>query len=86
MADSTKQPLDVETLQGLVCERLALDPAKVTPQSHLVDDLGADSLDIMEFGLFIEEQYGIEIPEDDFGELVTLEQAVAYLNRRMGGA
>ncbi len=61
---------------------MAIDPAKVTKDSNLVDDLKADSLDIAALMLDLEEQYGIEIPDEELANLRTVGDIAAYLEAR----
>ena len=86
MTDSAKKPISIDALIALVCDQLGLNPSEVTPTTHLVKDLGADSLDVVEMGLCIEQQYGVLIPEKDYEHLVTLERAAAYLSSRLSDA
>lgn len=53
------------TLTRLIVEQLGVDHAQVTTDAHLVDDLGCDSLDIVELTMTIEDEFQIEIPDDD---------------------
>ena len=58
-----------------------IDPARVVPAAHLVNDLDADSLDIIEIVCSIEEQFGREIPEDEMERLVTVGDVIALIDR-----
>lgn len=57
---------------------------KITKDAHLVSDLGMTSLDLMQLSCAIEEEYGIEIDEDDIVELVTVEKIAEYVNQKVG--
>ena len=54
-----------EKVRDMLAEQLSVDPAKITEQSEFVADLNADSLDLMEFMLALEDEFGISMPEDD---------------------
>lgn len=72
----------LEKIIASVAEQLAIDPAKVTMDSNLIDDLKADSLDIAALMLDLEEQYGIEIPDEELANLRTVGDIAAYLEAR----
>ena len=72
----------LEKIIASVAELLAIDPAKVTEDSNLIDDLKADSLDIAALMLDLEEQYGIEIPDEELANLRTVGDIAAYLEAR----
>jgi NADH dehydrogenase (ubiquinone) 1 alpha/beta subcomplex 1 len=56
-----------------------VDASKVTPAAHFVNDLGLDTLDAVELVIAIEEEFCIEIPDDDADKIASLPQAIAYL-------
>jgi acyl carrier protein len=62
----------LEKIQAMLAEALNLPIEKVTPDSKIVDDLGADSLDVVELLSQLEEEYGIVIPDDQAENLVTV--------------
>ena len=72
----------LEKIIASVAELRAIDPAKVTEDSNLIDDLKADSLDIAALMLDLEEQYGIEIPDEELANLRTVGDIAAYLEAR----
>lgn len=72
----------LEKIIASVAGQLAIDPAKVTKDSNLIDDLKADSLDIAALMLDLEEQYGIEIPDEELANLRTVGDIAAYLEAR----
>lgn len=72
----------LEKIIASVAEQLAIDPAKITKDSSLVDDLKADSLDVAALMLDLEEQYGIEIPDEELSNLRTVGDIAAYLEAR----
>ena len=64
----------------IVCNQLEISKEDVTPDSSLVEDLGADSLDTVELVMAFEEEFGCEIPDDAAEKIVTLKDAVTYLS------
>jgi acyl carrier protein len=63
----------------IVCERLSVSADKVQDSTDFINDLGADSLDTVELIMHFEEEFGVEIPEDDAQKIKTLGDALAYL-------
>lgn len=72
----------LETVIKVIAEQLSIDPGKVTPQSNLVDDLKADSLDVAALMLELEERYNVEIPDEELGNLKTVSDIAAYLEKK----
>lgn len=68
-----------ERVTDIVVEQLGLDRDKVTPASKFVDDLGADSLDTVELVMALEEEFEIEIPDEEAEKIATLRDAIAYV-------
>lgn len=68
----------------LVAAHLDIDPAKITDDASFVDDLGADSLDVVEIAMFFEEEWDIEISDDDVETVKVFRDAVDYLVKRLG--
>ena len=66
----------------IVVEHLGVDEEKVTENASFIDDLGADSLDTVELVMAFEEEFGIEIPDEDAEEMQTVGQAIAYLTAK----
>jgi acyl carrier protein len=71
-------------LKHLIVEQLGVDDEDVVPSASFIDDLNADSLELVELCAAIEEQYGIEIPDEDASRLQTVQDAVDYLEERIG--
>ncbi len=69
-------------VQSIVREQLGLEPAPLTPESNLLDDLGADSLDVVELVMALEEEFGIEVPDEDVENIRTVGDIVSYLGER----
>lgn len=71
-----------ETIQRLICEQFVVDPETVTRETSFVDDLGADSLDIVELTMALEEEFSLsEVSDDDLKKIVTVGDLVDYVNR-----
>ena len=69
-----------EKVQKLLAEALNIDdPSKITLQSNIVQDLGADSLDMVELLMSLEDNFGITVPDDKANDLVTVEAIVKYI-------
>lgn len=63
----------------LVADKLGIDAAKITPNASFIEDLGADSLDSVELVMALEEEFGIEIADDDAQAIGTLQQVLDYI-------
>lgn len=70
-----------EKVNQIVIEQLGVEPSDVTPEASFVDDLGADSLDRVELVMAFEESFGLEIPDEDAEKIVTVQDAVEYIQR-----
>jgi acyl carrier protein len=73
-----------EKVKEIVVEQLGVSADEVVLEASFIDDLGADSLDIVELVMAIEEEYGIEIPDDDAEKIQTIGDAVRYIDERTG--
>src|SRR5438876_8962224 len=75
-----KQMSDVaERVKKIVVEHLGVDETKVTENASFIDDLGADSLDTVELVMAFEEEFGCEIPDDAAEKIVTVKDAVSFI-------
>ena len=72
-----------EKVKTVIVEQLGIDEASVRMDSSFLDDLGADSLDIVEFIMALEEEFGIEIPEEDVEKIVTVKDVVEYISENI---
>ncbi|HQE92465.1 MAG TPA: acyl carrier protein [Anaerolineae bacterium] len=72
-----------DRIKNIIVEILACDPAKVTPQASFRDDLGADSLDLVELIMAFEDEFGGRISDDDARSITTVQAAVDYVEKRM---
>ena len=70
-----------ERVKQIIVEQLGVDEGEVTPTASFVDDLGADSLDIVELVMAFEEAFGIEIPDEDAEKIATVKDAIAYIGK-----
>ena len=68
-----------ERVKDLVVEQLGVSQDQVSPQASFVDDLGADSLDTVELVMAFEEEFGIDIPDEDAEKMATGADAIKYL-------
>lgn len=71
--------MEFEKLQGIIADVLNVDAADITMETTFVDDLGADSLDIFQIIMGIEEEFDIEIDNDDAEKIVTVADAVEQI-------
>ena len=71
----------LEKVKELVAENLGADINTLTEETSFKDDLGADSLDLFEMVMALEEEYGKEIPTEDLEKLTTIGEVVEYLNK-----
>ncbi|MBI5096079.1 MAG: acyl carrier protein [Nitrospirae bacterium] len=75
-------PVD-EKVKKIVAEQLGVDEEEVTSEASFVDDLGADSLDTVELVMAFEEEFGIEIPDDDAEKIITVQNSIDYINEKV---
>lgn len=68
-----------EKVKQIIVDQLGVDADEVTPQAKFVEDLGADSLDTVELVMALEEEFGIEIPDEDAEKIVTVKDAADYI-------
>ena len=69
-----------ERVKKIVVEHLGVDADKVTEAASFIDDLGADSLDTVELVMAFEEEFGIEIPDEDAEKITRVKEAVEYID------
>jgi acyl carrier protein len=72
-------PVDIERVRQIVAEQLGVDAEEVTPTASFINDLGADSLDTVELVMALEEEFGIEIPDEDAEKITTVSDAISYI-------
>lgn len=73
-----------ERVKKIIVEQLAVDAAEVTPQAQFVQDLGADSLDTVELVMALEEEFDVEIPDEDAEKIKTVGEAINYIKEKAG--
>ena len=73
-------PEMVERLMKIVAEQLGVEESKITPAARFTDDLNADSLDLVEMIMSLEEEFGVEIPDEDAEKIVSVQDAIDYID------
>ena len=71
-----------EKVVEMLASQLNIEKAKLVPNARLIEDLGADSLDMVEMLMLVEEEFGISIPDDDAMDLKTVEDIVKYIEAK----
>ncbi len=71
---------DFEKVKSIIVEQLGVDESAVTPEASFIDDLGADSLDTVELVMALEEEFGIEIPDEDAEKIQTVGDVSKYID------
>jgi acyl carrier protein len=71
-----------ECVTEIIVEQLGVSKEEVVPEASFIDDLGADSLDIVELVMAMEEEFDIEIPDDDAEKIQTISDAISYIRGR----
>ena len=71
-------------VREIVCQQLDVEPDEVKLETSFIDDLGADSLTVVELVLALEEEFEIDIPDEDTEKLRTFKDAVEYINSKLG--
>ena len=69
-----------EKVKEVIIDKLGVDEAAITKEAHFVNDLGADSLDTVELIMEFEEEFGIEIPDEDAENITTVNSAMKYID------
>lgn len=68
-----------ERVIQLIIEHLELDPADVVPEAHFIDDLGISSMDLWELVLVMEDEFGLEVPDEDLEKIGTIQDAINFI-------
>jgi acyl carrier protein len=71
-----------EKVKDIIVEQLGVNPEQVTPQASFIEDLGADSLDIVELVMAFEEEFGVEVPDEDAEKLQTVGDVIKYIEEK----
>ena len=74
--------MEFDKIKSIVREPLTLDPDGITEETTFVDDLGADSLDLFELVMALEDEYSVEIPAEDLQNLATVGDVMNYLKEK----
>jgi len=72
-----------ERINEIIMEQLGVDENQITPEASFIDDLGADSLDTVELVMAFEEEFDIEIPDEDAEKIRTVKDVISYLNEHL---
>ena len=76
----------LEKMKPIIAEQLNVNEAEIKPETKFKDDLGADSLDLFEMVMALEEEFGIEIPSEDLEKIVTVNDIIGYLKEKRCGS
>lgn len=71
-----------EKIKSIIAEQLGVKTEEVTPEASFIDDLGADSLDTVELIMALEEEFSIEIPDEDAEKMTTVGDAIKYIEEK----
>ena len=69
-----------DKVKEIIIDKLGVEEEKISPEASFVDDLGADSLDTVELIMQLEEEFGVEIPDEDAEKITTVQAAIDYLD------
>ena len=72
-----------DRVSAIIVEQLGVTKEDLAPQASFIDDLGADSLDIVELVMAMEEEFDIEIPDDDAEKIQTIQDVISYVKRKI---
>jgi len=72
-----------EKIKDIIAEQLGVKKEEIKPESSFVDDLGADSLDTVELVMALEEEFGIEIPDEDAEKMTSVGEAIRYIDEKI---
>ena len=75
---------DESKVKEIIAKELEVDVKQLTPEAKFIEDLGADSLDIVELVMALEEEFGLDIPDEDADKLKTVGDAMNYLHQHAG--
>ena len=71
-----------DRVKEIICEQLGVSADEVTPQASFIEDLGADSLDLVELVMALEEEYGMKISDEDAEKIRTVQDVLDYINKQ----
>ena len=72
-----------DKIKEIIIDKIGIDDAKITMDAKFIEDLGADSLDTVELIMQFEEEFGIEIPDDEAEGLLSVGQAIEYITNKL---
>lgn len=75
--------MEFEKIQEIIAEEMDLDKDSITPESKFVEDLGADSLDVIQIVIKLESEFDIEIPDDAVSKISTVQDAVEQIKQKV---
>ncbi|ACO04044.1 MAG TPA: acyl carrier protein [Persephonella sp.] len=73
-----------ERIKEIIADQLGIDVEQIKPESKFVDDLGADSLDVVELIMAFEEEFDVEIPDEDAEKIQTVGDVINYIKEKKG--
>ncbi|BAH77488.1 MULTISPECIES: acyl carrier protein [Solidesulfovibrio] len=73
-----------EKVKEIIVDQLGVDAAEVNPDAKFVDDLGADSLDLTELIMAMEEEFGVEISDEDAQQIQKVQDAISFIEKKKG--
>ena len=74
---------NITEAKEIIAEKLSVDVSQITDDAHFINDLGADSIDYVDLVMALEEEYNIEIPEEDSQKMETVKDLIEYLNEKV---
>ena len=81
--EKTNMSEHYDKVKEIIIDKLGVEESKITLESKFIDDLGADSLDTVELIMQFEEEFGIEIPDEDAENLLSVGQAVDFISNKL---
>ncbi|MCZ8155120.1 acyl carrier protein [Leptospira ognonensis] len=75
---------DFEKIKSIIVEQLGVDESEVNPEAHFINDLGADSLDTVELVMALEEEFGVEISDEDAEKIQTVGDVIKFIDKLKG--
>ena len=75
---------DFEKVKEIIVDQLGVDAGEVNPEAKFVDDLGADSLDLTELIMAMEEEFGVEISDEDAQQIQKVQDAISFIEKKKG--
>lgn len=73
-----------EKVKAVIADKLSVEPEKITLEARFIEDLGADSLDTVELIMGLEDEFGLEISDEEAEKIRTVKDAVAYIQAKLG--